>query len=600
MLGPLPIARDGGWWRGTWRPAGQEGRTKPKPPAKYLVLCFRSKRAGVGKVVMQQCHPGVFKQNNPRLKECHAGVCRGKIVPLLYAMGQALSEQNDLALALDHLLDYMQSDMAVKRAMVNLHHRESGRIFIHKSLGLTEDEQAKGVYFLGEGITGQVVDQARPIIVRRIGDDSSLLNRTGSLSSPDEHQHSFLCVPILRGRKVLGTISAVRYYDNDELLEKHVSTLVVVSCMLAQAVELYLVETVDKVLWEQRHRELLEELRSRFKPTSILGASKPMREVFALLHKVARTRTTVLLLGESGVGKEMIAKAIHADGPNPDGPMVKFNCAALPENILESELFGHEKGAFTGATQQRKGRFEEADGGTIFLDEIGELSLGVQAKLLRVLQERAFERVGGNKTFTVDIRIIAATNKNLADMVARGAFREDLYFRLNVFPLVVPPLRERGSDIVTLAEHFVGRYAKENGKTINRITTPAINMLMAYPWPGNVRELENVIQRAVILAEDDTIHGYNLPLSLQSPVFEGKDIRNGLEARLAAMEYEMLVEALRLHQGNASEAARELGLTRRTMGLRMKKYDLTYKTFRRGEFPAVGCVGGLLSFKTGH
>lgn len=551
-------------------------------------------------VVVRECHPGAFKQGDTRFKECHAGVCRGKIVPLLAAMAQAMADDNDLALALDRLLDYMRTDMAIERAMINLHHRESGRICIHKSLGLTEDEQARGVYCLGEGVTGRVIEQARPMVVRRLGDASDLLNRTGSLSRPDEIRHSFLCVPILRGKKVLGSISAVRLYESDELLEKHVATLEVVACLLAQAVELYLVETVDKVDWENRQRELLDALRLRSAPASILGASKPMREVFALLHKVARTRTTVLLLGESGVGKEMLANAIHAEGPNPGGPLVKCNCAALPENILESELFGHEKGAFTGATQQRKGRFEEADGGTIFLDEVGELSPGVQAKLLRVLQERAFERVGGNRTITVDIRIVAATNKNLADMVAEGTFRQDLYFRLNVFPLVVPPLRDRGSDIVTLAEHFVARYAGENGKPIQRITTPAINMLMTYHWPGNVRELENVIQRAVILTEDDAIHGYNLPLSLQSPVFAGKDIRNGLEARLAAMEYEMLVEALRLHQGNASEAARELGLTRRTMGLRMKKYDLAYKTFRRGELPGSGRVGGLLALKTGR
>jgi len=258
---------------------------------------------------------------------------------------------------------------------------------------------------------------------------------------------------------------------------------------------------------------------------------------------------------------------------------------------LESELFGHEKGSFTGADQRRLGRFEEADGGTIFLDEVGELSLSVQAKLLRVLQERAFERVGGNKTITVNIRIVAATNKDLAEMVAAGLFREDLYFRLNVFPLMVPPLRDRGSDIITLAEHFVARYAAENNKTITRITTPALDMLMKYHWPGNVRELENVIHRAVILTEDEAVHGYNLPLSLQSPVFSGANAQDGLEARLSAIEYEMLVEALRQHRGNMTEAAEELGLTRRTMGLRMRKYDLTYREFRRDD-PGASSAGG--------
>ena len=532
-----------------------------------------------------ECYSGVFKHRDPLVKECHAGVCRGKIVPLLLEMGRYLSEQNDLSAALQTFLDFMRDDMAVERAMINLHHRETGRIFIHKCMGLTEEEQARGVYFSGEGITGQVVESAKPIIVPRIGDEPAFLNRTGSLSRPEDRDHAFLCVPILRGEKVLGSISAIRYYDNDEIIDKHLDTLMVVSCMLAQAVELYLVENVDKVLWEQRHRKLIEELQARFKPSNIIGSSKVMMEVFALLHKVAKTKLTVLLLGESGVGKEMVANAIHFDGPNPDGPMVKFNCAALPESILESELFGHEKGAFTGAAQLRKGRFEEADGGTIFLDEVGELSLRVQAKLLRVLQERTFERVGGNKPVTVNIRVVAATNKNLAEMVDSGTFRQDLFFRLNVFPLMVPPLRDRGSDVITLAEHFTARFSKENGKKINRISTSALNMLMKYHWPGNVRELENVIQRAVILTEDDTIHGYNLPLSLQSPVFPSVDIQSGLAARLASIEYEMLVEALRLHQGNATDAATELGLTRRTMGLRMKKYNMTYKEFRRMKSP---------------
>uniref|UniRef100_I2Q3U1 Transcriptional regulator containing GAF, AAA-type ATPase, and DNA binding domains n=1 Tax=Desulfovibrio sp. U5L TaxID=596152 RepID=I2Q3U1_9BACT len=531
----------------------------------------------------KECHAGACKQDNPKIKECHAGVCRGRIVPLLQAMGQSLSEQSDLGPALDCLLDYMRCDMGVVRAMINLHHRESGHIFIHKSLGLTEEEQDRGIYFPGEGITGQVVEGGASIVVPRISDEPAILNRTGSLSRPEDRECAFMCVPILRGRKVLGTISAVRAYDNPELLRKHVDALVVISYMLAQAVELYLVENVDFIAWERRHAELMGQLqlRERMRPSAFVGSSKVMMDLFALLHKVAPTRTTVLLLGESGVGKEMLAKAIHAGGPNAEGPMIKFNCAALPESILESELFGHEKGSFTGATQLRRGRFEEADGGTIFLDEVGELSLGVQAKLLRVLQERAFERVGGNKTVTVDIRIVAATNKDLASMAARGEFRQDLYFRLNVFPLLVPPLRERGSDIVTLAEHFAARFAKENGKAINRITTPALNMLMGYHWPGNVRELENVIHRAVILTEDDAIHGYNLPLSLQTPVLSGLGRKGGLVARLESMEYEMLVEALRLHHGNSTEAARELELTRRTMGLRMKKYRLDYREFRR-------------------
>ncbi len=283
------------------------------------------------------------------------------------------------------------------------------------------------------------------------------------------------------------------------------------------------------------------------------------------------------------MGKELVANAIHYNGASADGPFIKFNCAALPESIVESELFGHEKGSFTGATAMRKGRFELADGGTIFLDEVGELSLPMQAKLLRVLQEKTFERVGGSRPVKVDLRIIAATNRDLIEMTQKGTFREDLYYRLYVFPITIPPLRDRSSDIILLADYFVEQFATETGKDVKRISTPALNMLMAYHWPGNVRELENVIERSVILAEDGVIHGYNLPPSLQTPAETGTAFGCTLEAKMEAVEYEMIVEALKSHQGNMTEAAKELGLTRRILGLRMERHKLNYKAFRKGE-----------------
>jgi len=546
----------------------------------------------------------------PRMQECHAGICRGRMVPLLSEMGRLISENNDFSGALDRLLDYMRVDLGMARAMISLHHRESGRIFVHKSLGLTPEEQERGVYSTGEGITGRVVETGRAIIVPRIADEPAFLNRTGSASRQCEGDFSFMCVPILRGRKVLGTISAERRYDDPKLLEKHRDALIVVSYLLAQAVELHLVENVDKVLWRERARFLSNQVRERFRPSNIIGASKPMQEIYELIRKVSQTRTTLLLLGESGVGKEMVAGALHYGGPNPDGPLVKFNCAALAENLVESELFGHEKGSFTGATELRKGRFEEADGGTIFLDEVGELSLPVQAKLLRVLQERRFVRVGGSGEVVVNIRVIAATNRDLAEMAARGEFRQDLYYRLNVFPILIPPLRERGAaDIKALAEHFAARYAGETGKPFAAIAPSALALLTRHDWPGNVRELENVIHRAVILAEGDTIKDIDLPLALQAPAvfgagratkpgefglpglsgLSGAPAKAGflgglgsLDARMAAIEHEMLVEALRRSQGNTSAAAKALGLTRRTMGLRMKRFGLTYRQFRPG------------------
>jgi Nif-specific regulatory protein len=413
-----------------------------------------------------------------------------------------------------------------------------------------------------------------------ITNEPAFLHRTRDRKYGLDQELSFVCVPIKRGRKVLGTISAERIYDSVNLLEQDVELLSTFASMVSPAVELYLMEHVDKVNLERENRRLNEALKQKFKPANIIGSSKCMLDVYELIRKITNTRTTVLILGESGVGKELVAGAIHFNSTLAEGPFVKFNCAALPESIIESELFGHEKGAFTGAVTQRAGRFEDADGGTIFLDEVGELSPAMQAKLLRVLQEKTFERVGGNRPIKVNIRIITATNRDLADMVAKGQFREDLFYRLNVFPVIIPPLRDRGSDIITLADHFVARFAAESVKDVKRISTPALNMLMNYHWPGNVRELENVIERAVILSEDEVVHGYNLPPSLQTSVLTGTTCKGGLETKLASVEYEMLIEALKSHNGNMSEAARELGMTRRVLGLRLDKYRIDYKKYR--------------------
>jgi Nif-specific regulatory protein len=495
-------------------------------------------------------------------------------------MSRVVTESGDLSSTLSILLRLMKRHLKVVRGMVSLYHPDSGRIFIHESLGLTEEEAARGIYFLGEGITGRVVETGQTIVVPRLSHEPNFLNRTGSRIGIADSKLSFLCVPIMRGKKVMGTISVERIYDNDRLLNLDVEILSILAATMAQAVELYLVENIQKAALEDENRRLRNALGEKFKPSNIIGNSKAMQEVYKLIEKVTHSKTTVLILGESGVGKELVASAVHYNSPNASGPFIKFNCAALPESVIESELFGHEKGSFTGASALRKGRFEEANGGTVFLDEVGELSLPMQAKMLRVLQEKTFERVGGNTPIKVDLRILAATNRDLADMVSKGTFREDLYYRLNVFPVTIPPLRDRGNDIVTLADHFVSHFSKEMGIEVKRISTPALNMLLCYHWPGNVRELENVLERAVLLAEEGVIHGYNLPPSLQTPVISEMPREGSLDAKLAAVEYEMIVEAIKLHQGNMTETAAQLGLTRRMLGLRMATYKLNYKDYR--------------------
>jgi Nif-specific regulatory protein len=516
----------------------------------------------------------------PQLCECDFGECRTQLLPLLYEMSRLVTEAGDLPTTLKILLQLMKRHMKLLRGAVSLYDADSGKIFIHESFGLTEEEVARGVYLLGEGITGRVVETGRAMIVPRIRDEPKFLNRTESRGDISDTLLSFLCVPIQRGRKVMGTISAERVYENQQLLDLDARVLSILAATTAQAVELYLVENVQKVALQAENSRLRGALKEKFKPSNIIGNSKPMQEVYGLIEKVTKSKTTVLILGESGVGKELVASAIHYNGPNATGPFIKFNCAALPESVIESELFGHEKGSFTGATALRKGRFEEASGGTIFLDEVGELSLAMQAKLLRVLQERTFERVGGNTTIQVDIRILAATNRDLGEMVERGDFREDLYYRLNVFPITIPPLRDRGNDIIALADHFLTKFSQEMGVDVQRISTPAINMLLCYHWPGNVRELENVIERAIILAEDGAIHAYNLPPSLQTPVVTDASPIGSLDAKLNTVEYEMIVDVLKATHGNTTEAANQLGLTRRVLGLRMAKYKLDRKLFR--------------------
>jgi len=314
----------------------------------------------------------------------------------------------------------------------------------------------------------------------------------------------------------------------------------------------------------------------------LLGVSKYMGKLRQRIAAAASKDDPVLIEGPSGSGKELIAQAIHKESKRKEKPFIAVNCAAIAENLIESELFGHEKGAFTGAVSARKGRFELAQGGTLFLDEIGDLSAAMQIKLLRVLQEREFERVGGTDTIRADVRVITATNRNLEELMEKGTFRQDLYYRLNVFPIHIPPLRERRTDILLLADYFAERYSQRNGKNVRRISTPAIDMLMAYHWPGNVRELENCIERAVLLSDNGVVHGHHLPPTLQTAEASGTAPRGTLRATLDRVERELLVEALKSSRGNMSAAAQSLGITERIMGLRVRTYRIQARRFRGG------------------
>jgi DNA-binding NtrC family response regulator len=324
-------------------------------------------------------------------------------------------------------------------------------------------------------------------------------------------------------------------------------------------------------------RELRQRVRDRVAPSNIIGASPPMQRVFEVIDQVAPSKATVLISGESGTGKELVANAIHQRSPRASGPFTKLHCAALAESLLESELFGHEKGSFTGAMARKDGRFSLADGGTLFLDEIGEVSPAIQVKLLRFLQEHEFERVGGTQTIRVDVRVIAATNRNLLDEIARGRFREDLYYRLNVVSLEMPALRERRSDIPELVKFFIDRYAKDNGKTIEGCAPAALELLMNYNWPGNVRELENAIERAVVLSSGPLIELKQLPAAIKPMAApNGMPVIPG--ATMAEVERYTILETLKSTGGSTSRAADILGISPRTIQYRLHDYNAAPKS----------------------
>lgn len=502
---------------------------------------------------------------------------------LLFAISKALSENIELRTALHAILGLMTDKMEMIRGTLTILNRKTGEIFIEEAMGLQPEEKAKGRYLLGEGITGQVVDTGEPVIVPRISDEPFFLDRTGSRSHLNKNDISFICVPIKLGNETIGALSVDRLFNESISFEEDVRLLTIIASVISQAVRLRQIAEEELEKLRDENRRLHNELHGKFKLDTIIGNSKPMRALVPLIHQVASTNSTVLVLGESGVGKERVAHAIHYTSNRTDQPFLKLNCAAIPWTLLESELFGHERGAFTGATSMRKGRFEQADNGTLFLDEIGEMPCPLQSKLLRILQEKEFERVGGSETIHVNVRIIAATNRNLIEEMKAGRFREDLYYRLNVFPIVVPPLRERKTDILLLAEHFIKKFNDEHGKDVRRISTPAIDMMMSYHWPGNVRELENCIERALILSTDHVIHSHHLPPSLQTALSSNTQVEGVLDVMVSSYEKELIIEALKDASGVMATAAKKLGITERIMGLRVAKYEIDFRKYRHTE-----------------
>ena len=434
-------------------------------------------------------------------------------------------------------------------------------------------------YRRGEGVTGRVFETGEPIIVPLVSEEPRFQFRVHSRRPGSQRDVSFICVPIRIESEVIGTLSADHAALADPLLRETAQLMEIIASLIANDVRARRMARIERQVLEEENQRLLSQLQEKFHPANMVGDSSEMQAVFARVHQVASADTTVLIRGESGTGKELIAAAIHFNSSRSEKPFVKVNCSALSESLLESELFGHEKGAFTGALYKRIGRLEEAEGGTLFLDELGDFSPAVQVKLLRVIQEREYERVGSSKTVKADVRIVAATNRDLEKMVREGEFRDDLYYRINVFPVVLPALRERRSDILSLANHFVEKYARQLKHPIRRISTSAINLLMSYHWPGNVRELENCIEHAVLLCTDGVIYGRHLPPTLQTPATADRDATGGLKKQVAMLERDLIIDALKRHRGNINAASRDLGITSRMVRYKIENLEIDYDKF---------------------
>jgi len=501
-------------------------------------------------------------------------------VTLLYEVSEALNAQLDLKKSLYRVLDLLSNSMNMLRGTITILDPIKNEINIEVAHGISKRAVDSVKYKIGEGITGRVFQTGKALTIPKISQEPLFLNRTASRQKNANQEMSFICAPIKKGKQVIGAFSVNRPYEKSYDLKQGEKLMSVVATMLARHVSNLETIRLEKDQLREENKRLRGELEKKYRITDIIGNSNKMREVFQMISQVSASNATVLIRGESGTGKELVANSIHYNSLRFKRPFVKVNCAALPANLIESELFGHEKGAFTGAINQKLGKFEMAHKGTIFLDEIGSIGLDVQVRLLRVLQEREFERVGGHRTIKCDVRVIAATNKNLEESVVDESFRGDLYYRLNVFPIYMPPLRERKTDVLLLADYFLEKYARENHKNILRFSTPAIDMMMEYHWPGNVRELENCLERAVLLCDEGVIHSYHLPPTLQTGKETNTLPRLSLEDAVAKLEREMLIDALKNTRGNITLAAELLDTTVRKFGYKAKQYGVDYKDYR--------------------
>ena len=517
----------------------------------------------------------------------------------LREISEIMGSSLELNWVFERVMRVLAGDMGVEKSRLVILDPMTGKLRIETAHGLTAEQQGRGNYAIGEGVTGQVFQTGEPRVIPDVREDPLYLDRTGDRKNRKE-PYSFICLPIFSENRTIGVVSVDKKFEDQASLEADFRLLTIVASMISQTVRInYMVRHEKEELIDQM-AELKKTLHDRYNFTNMVGTSPAIMEVFRTIDQVARTRATVLLMGETGTGKEMIAKAIHYNSDRADKPFIRVNCGALSGQLLESELFGHIKGAFTGAVRDKIGRFEAADEGTLFLDEIATLEMPLQVKLLRVLQEREFERVGDHRTQSSDVRIIAAANMDLEKEVAEKRFRDDLFYRLNVVAIRLPPLRERREDIPLLIDYFLDKYNKENARNLKRISKEMLGTLLRYPWPGNVRELENAIERAVVLSQDENFTEELLPLTIQVFGQRGRPamrddsagdlarrlVRDAMEepeagqsapvwARIIThMERTLIEEALKRCDGVKIKAADYLGINRNTLNKKFHELGL--------------------------
>jgi Nif-specific regulatory protein len=539
-----------------------------------------------------------YEANIPDREECHTCplTFAYKEINLLYDIAVMLTSSTEILESVEKAMRKLKQHGYLERCALFRKKDDADELELLNSIDLEPYQKKMATYRFGEGATGLAAASREPIVIENIHNNINYLNKMGNIST---QMVSYVAVPLLQEDEVIGVISANIGKNSPLSFDEIVRMLTIVGSLFVGALKAQQTITKEKESLSELKTYYKEELQKEYKFENIVGRSTRMQQVFGMINTVAPTDATILIRGETGTGKELIATAVHNLSRRQNGPFIKLNCAAISETLLESELFGHEKGAFTDAREMRKGRFELADGGTLFLDEIGDITPALQVKLLRILQEQEFERVGGNKTIKTNVRLVAATNRNLEEMVRKGEFREDLFYRLNVIPINLPPLRERYEDVKLLIEHYLHRFMKEHRKTMH-FTKEAMELLLDYPWPGNIRELQNTMERIVLICPDGEIQpemlSHVLPFNYQKLYMQSEptpttqpmymshpaptphaEVHSGgpmTKKSLQELEKESIMQALIDSHGIQTKAARLLGMTARQIGYKIKQYGI--------------------------